>query len=225
MNNTSNIECLEEKEPVPKKKIDYLEEDDPLPGQNYVCMSFVSPEGIRNCTIRGLKIRGVFDTYEEATAHASKLRDRDPRFHVFVGQMGKWLPWDPEPSSVHNQEYYEDELQKLMKGNLENQERIKQLEQERRRNEIARAVKEEAENAKRNPTRERLKKKVEKMNQEKMNLDKLKEQEEIKRKEKQAADLKVKQAKEQITTVDKNINRIEDLYNKLIDKKQQHQQA
>lgn len=25
---------------------DYLEVDDPLPGQNYVCMSFVSPEEV-----------------------------------------------------------------------------------------------------------------------------------------------------------------------------------
>ena len=27
-----------------EKKTDYLEVDDPLPGQNYVCISFVSPE-------------------------------------------------------------------------------------------------------------------------------------------------------------------------------------
>ena len=26
------------------KKVDYLEVDDPIPGQNYVCLSFVSPE-------------------------------------------------------------------------------------------------------------------------------------------------------------------------------------
>ena len=28
------------------KKVDYLEVDDPIPGQNYVCLSFVSPENI-----------------------------------------------------------------------------------------------------------------------------------------------------------------------------------
>ena len=31
---------MEDKE----EKIDYLEVDDPIPGQNYVCLSFVSPE-------------------------------------------------------------------------------------------------------------------------------------------------------------------------------------
>ena len=29
-----------------EKKTDYLEVDDPLPGQNYVCISFVSPESV-----------------------------------------------------------------------------------------------------------------------------------------------------------------------------------
>ena len=28
------------------KKVDYLEVDEPIPGQNYVCLSFVSPENI-----------------------------------------------------------------------------------------------------------------------------------------------------------------------------------
>ena len=28
------------------KKVDYLEVDDGIPGQNYVCLSFISPESI-----------------------------------------------------------------------------------------------------------------------------------------------------------------------------------
>ena len=29
-----------------EQKIDYLEVDDPIPGQNYVCLSFISPESL-----------------------------------------------------------------------------------------------------------------------------------------------------------------------------------
>ena len=47
-------------------KIDHLKEDEPIPGQKFVCLSFVSPEGIRNCSVRGVKVRGVFSTYDEA---------------------------------------------------------------------------------------------------------------------------------------------------------------
>ena len=78
------------------EKIDYLTEDKPIVNQKFVCLSFLSPEGISNCKIRGLKIRGVYDTYEDATKEAKELRDMDKHFHVFVGEVGKWLPWDPK---------------------------------------------------------------------------------------------------------------------------------
>jgi hypothetical protein len=31
---------------VPTKEVDYLDEDKPIRGQNYVCLSFVSPEDV-----------------------------------------------------------------------------------------------------------------------------------------------------------------------------------
>jgi hypothetical protein len=39
----------------------------------------------------------------------------DQTFDVFVGQVGYWLPWDPESSKVDNQEYLNDNLNKLVK--------------------------------------------------------------------------------------------------------------
>ena len=33
---------------VPTKEVDYLDEDKPLRGQNYVCLSFLSPEDVLN---------------------------------------------------------------------------------------------------------------------------------------------------------------------------------
>ena len=46
--------------------IDNLTEDTVIEGQKYVLMSYVSPEGLMNCKIRGVKVRGVFNNMEEA---------------------------------------------------------------------------------------------------------------------------------------------------------------
>jgi hypothetical protein len=41
--------------------------------------------------------------------------------NVFVGEVGKWLPWDPNPNAVAEQEYAEDQLNTLMKKYKENE--------------------------------------------------------------------------------------------------------
>jgi hypothetical protein len=171
---------------------DFLEVDQKIPGQNYACMSFVSPDKLLkqkeiynttkflehlingedqytmdfkekmmnvekkvdyntvktfyddwrysrvekleqefyelndfHTTMRGLKIRGVYDTHKEATVRAQVLRRKDPSFNVFVGQVGYWLPWDPECEQVQEQEYQEtmlNDLVKKYKENLENRD-------------------------------------------------------------------------------------------------------
>ena len=40
----------------------------------------------------------------------------DNTFHVFVGQVGFWLPWDPEPSNISDEEYTESQLNDLVKN-------------------------------------------------------------------------------------------------------------
>jgi hypothetical protein len=72
-------------------------------------------------TKRGLKVRGVYDTEREAEFRAKQLRNRDPSHHVFKGQVGTWLVWDPHPDDIENQEYAEDELNTLMKKKKENE--------------------------------------------------------------------------------------------------------
>ena len=168
-------------------KEDFLEVDQKIPGQNYVCLSFVSPDNflkkkevfystkfldyimndqerlvqdIREkminketsinydnlekmyedwkysriegldaefyelsdyrTSMRGIKVRGVYDSYKEASLRAQVLRRRDPSFNVFVGQVGYWLPWDPECESVPEQEYQEGQLNELVKKYKEN---------------------------------------------------------------------------------------------------------
>jgi hypothetical protein len=73
-------------------------------------------------TVRGLKIRGTYSTQEEATVRAKKLQKNDPIHNIFVAEVGKWLPWDPSPNDIENQEYAEDQLNSLMKGYKENEE-------------------------------------------------------------------------------------------------------
>lgn len=155
-------------------KEDFLEVDQSIPGQNYVCLSFVSPEKvIKNkevfyahkflktiakkydldentiedqfidfkynsqdvlekefyehndfrTTVRGIKVRGVYDTQREAQMRAKMLQRKDPNFNVFLGQIGYWLPWDPNPHKIDNQEYAEQELNELVKSYRENQDK------------------------------------------------------------------------------------------------------
>tara|TARA_B110000879_G_C11087566_1_gene477559 strand:- start:513 stop:1172 length:660 start_codon:yes stop_codon:yes gene_type:complete len=146
-------------------KEDYLEADKEIRGQNYVCLSFISPENVLKnketyyvhnflksicseygleedtivdkykdylfnskvnldkefseqnefrTSVRGLKVRGIYDTLQEAEMRAKRLQKSDPNFNVFVGQVGFWLPWDPEPKEIGEEQYLNDELNQLM---------------------------------------------------------------------------------------------------------------
>jgi len=83
-------------------------------------------------TVRGLKIRGAYSTKEEAEMRAKKLQKMDADHNIFVGQVGKWLPWDPKPSDIADQEYAEEELNTLMKKYKENEEAREVHHKERR---------------------------------------------------------------------------------------------
>jgi len=178
---------------VSVKEVDYLDEDKPIRGQNYVLLSFLSPEdvlvnkeaymfsqfitkfskdmttlldgisekysdskdfvdsvkennafifdpkdmseqygfykSINNQTleseyhrdnnfvtsIRGIKVRGVFDTIEEAKNRSEFIKKIDNKFNIYIAQMGCWCPWSPNPDCLENQEYAETQLNTLMK--------------------------------------------------------------------------------------------------------------
>jgi len=152
-------------------KVDYLEVDEPIPGQNYVCLSFVSPEALMQkkeifntakflqsyckgkklefnkiyeeykdftykfsdnlqkdfdeqnkfqTNLRGLKVRGVFENKESAEKRAKKLQTLDSDFHVFVGQVGFWLPWDPNADKIDDETFINSQLNDMMEKYKEN---------------------------------------------------------------------------------------------------------
>lgn len=175
------------------KEVDYLDEDKPIRGQNFVLLSFLSPEdvlvnkeaymfnkfitkfsadmttlldGISSkysdskdfvdsvkennayifnpkdmseqygffksvnnqdletsyhrdnnfvTSIRGIKVRGVFDTIEEAKNRSEFVKKIDNKFNIYIAQVGCWCPWSPNPDCLENQEYAETQLNTLMK--------------------------------------------------------------------------------------------------------------
>jgi Ulp1 family protease len=134
--------------------VDYLTEDTVrVPGQNFTCISFLTEEepakkdedatvktpDRKVTSLTGIKVSGAFATYEEACSHAKRLQNSNPYHNVFVGEMGKWLPYNPNPLSEQagTPEYAEKELNNLMKAHIENQEKSK-LYHEQRKSEMLR---------------------------------------------------------------------------------------
>lgn len=93
---------------------DNLDEDPQLSGQKYVILSFLSPEGILNCKERAVKVRGVFDTLEQAQEHCTKLEKIDKYFKMFIGEVGKWLDFDPPAERVEKEMTSNKQYQKLL---------------------------------------------------------------------------------------------------------------
>lgn len=216
-------------------KVDHLTEDDPIPNQNWVCISFLSPEGIKNCSLRAVKIRGVYATEEQARKRAEELSKIDPLFHVFVGEVGKWLGHDPDPNSVQDAVYQEKELQEISEGYKKNLAKSKQVQRQRKDDMIMNAAKAEQEqlrskrDVRGDKKREQLRKKLEKRKGEKMmktneevnveeSMEKLKEYDEQVKVEREKISDKQKEAigvEHNIATIDDQIAKIQQLYDKI----------
>ena len=189
------------------KKIDYLEVDETIAGQNYVCLSFLSPESLIKdkegfkvskflqsyckenklkfdevyeqykgfcykhedklqrdfdeqnnfqTSLRGLKVRGVFDTKGAAEDRAKKLSTLDSSFHVFIGQVGYWLPWEPNADKVESEHFQNSQLNDMMEKYQENNVSRDIFYEEQKREKIKAAQEESLKKKKEN---EELKKK------------------------------------------------------------------
>lgn len=216
-----------EESPSTESRQVVLMDDEPVPGQNYVCLSFVSPENeIRNknlylvrlfvkdyltklferkesvlnvsdsdvrakmvkermdkfeklCTedfkpdyksleddfelfkiehedainkdfnlennfrtnVRGLKVRGVYDIKEKAEARVKQLIEKDDNFNIYIGQVGTWLPWDPNPNDIEDQSYLRDDLNNLVQMRKTNRENVDKEYESRKKESIEKARK------------------------------------------------------------------------------------
>jgi len=76
-------------------------------------------------SVRGLKVRGVYNTQEEAEHRCKSLRDIDPNHDIFVGPVGMWIPWDPDAYKTGRVEFMEEELNQLHSEKMKNESKAK----------------------------------------------------------------------------------------------------
>jgi hypothetical protein len=108
------------------KTIDYLFEDPPITGQNYALVSIVGPHMPQKCNVWGLKIRGVYNTIDQAKIQTQKLMNVDNNYDIYTVEVGKFFPLEVEPIELQDVEYQNTQLNNLIKGYLENRETANQ---------------------------------------------------------------------------------------------------
>jgi hypothetical protein len=96
---------------------------------------------------RGLKIRGVYPSMEEAELRCKMLREIDPSHDVYVGPVGMWMPWEPEAYKTGRVEYMEEELNQLMSEKVKNESNAKQAFEQRIKETKKKAIEENIKNA------------------------------------------------------------------------------
>lgn len=76
---------------------------------------------------RGIKIRGSFPTEEEAKLRAQMLSEKDKSHNIYVGEVGKWIPFNPDAFKTGKVVYAEEELNAIM-AKKEQKEAIEKVE-------------------------------------------------------------------------------------------------
>lgn len=71
-------------------------------------------------SMRGIKVRGSYESLKEAQMRAEAIKRFDSKFDVYVAQVGCWCPWSPYSGEIQDQEYAEAQLNTLMKKYKEN---------------------------------------------------------------------------------------------------------
>lgn len=99
-------------------------------------------------SVRGMKLRGVFSTQEEAEMKCKKLREVDPNHDIFVGPVGMWIPWDPDAYKTGRIEFMEEELNQLHHEKLKNETKAKEEFERRVKETKQKAIKDNIELAK-----------------------------------------------------------------------------
>jgi hypothetical protein len=104
-----------------------------VPGQLYACLSVIGPEAPQKNDKFGIKIRGCFNSREEAANHAKRLQKEDATFDIYVVDMYKWLLIPPDVDKIEDVHYTNEKLEEIMSGYKENQAMAAKMFEERKR--------------------------------------------------------------------------------------------
>jgi len=130
-----------------KPEEDHLDEDKPfkqmVKKQNFCVLSMLTPnsfpeskrEQYKDQKILGIKVRGVFETYEEAKQRADALQKQDKYHNIFIGEVGKWLPFNVDIATMETEDdpiYREQALNQYMKAYKDSLKEEEVEEQERK---------------------------------------------------------------------------------------------
>ena len=126
--------------------IDYLTEDPIVSEQKFMCISFLKPSSIeekyrnKDLTVCGVKVRGCYATYEEAKQRADFLQKCDSYHNIYIGEVGKWCPFEDDPEKAKDSEYMNRDLNKLMKTYNNQQSEAKEYHELRKQDMVKKAV-------------------------------------------------------------------------------------
>jgi len=108
-----------------------------VPGQLYALISLVGPELPQKNEKFGLKIRGVFNTRDEAANHAKRLQKEDATFDIYVVDMYKWLLIPPDREKIDDVHYQNEKLEEIMTKYRDNQRMAAAMFEKRKKDMIA----------------------------------------------------------------------------------------
>ena len=104
-----------------------------VPGQLFACLSVVGPECPQKNDKFGIKIRGAFNSRDEAASHAKRLQKEGATFDIYVVDMYKWLLIPPDATAIEDVHYTNEKLEELMSGYRENQQMAAKMFAERKK--------------------------------------------------------------------------------------------
>lgn len=116
-------------QPIRRKKIRANQgflRNPPLPGKKFFLVSLVSPDNEQQKSdVHAFKIHDVCETREEADRLGAKYRNMDPRFNVYVQEVGVWLPWVTDPLHAEDVQYVDKKLNALLQETAKEADSVK----------------------------------------------------------------------------------------------------
>jgi len=104
-----------------------------VPGQLFACVSFVGPDLPQKNDKFGMKIRGCFQSRDEAGTHAKRLQKEDAIVDIYVVDMYKWLLIPPDREQIEDTHYQNEKLEEIMSKYRANQSQAAAMFEKRKR--------------------------------------------------------------------------------------------